>query len=391
MKVGSYVQKRYLLTPGPTPVPDEVLLAGARGIVHHRSPEYSTLFLRVLDGLRYVFQTENDILIFSASGTGAMESAVTNLVTPGDRVLVASNGNFGERWHKLATTYGAQVTLLEYEWGTKVNPADIERELAAGDDYVAVFVTQSETSTGVVNDIEAIAGSVRPHRALLIVDAVSGLGATELKTDEWGVDVVVSGSQKALMTPPGLAFASVSPEAWERCRQCENPTFYLSWLEGKKALEDPSPQMPWTPPVGVMLSLDKALEMIREEGLEQVFRRHRILARAAREAVKALGLALYGEDDPEATSVTAVRVPDGVDGAELTRVMRLTYGVTIAGGQGKVTGKIFRLGHCGYFGPFDIITAVAALEMALRDVGFESELGAGVAGAQRVFLEEKGW
>jgi aspartate aminotransferase-like enzyme len=385
------VLKRYLLTPGPTPVPDEVLLAGARGIVHHRSPEYSKLFLRVLEGLKYVFQTENDILVFSASGTGAMESAVTNLISPGDRVVVACNGNFGERWHKLNSAFGARVTLLDYDWGRRVDPGDIERELAADDDYVAVFCTQSETSTGVTNDIRAVAEAVRPHRAVLVVDAVSGLGATDLRTDEWGVDVVVSGSQKALMTPPGLAFASVGPAAWELARRCENPSFYLSWWEGKSALEDPSPQMPWTPPVGVMLSLEKALELIREEGLERVFHRHRVLALAAREAVKALGLELFGQEDPEATSVTAVKVPEGIDGSELTRILRLTYGVTIAGGQGQITGKIFRLGHCGYFGPFDIITAVAALEMALRDMGYESELGAGVAAAQRVFLEDKGW
>lgn len=385
------VLKRYLLTPGPTPVPDEVLLAGARGIMHHRSPEYSELFLRVLDGLKYVFQTKNDILVFSASGTGAMESAVTNLVSPGDRVLVASNGNFGERWHELNQAYGAEVTLLDYEWGQKAEPADIARALEADDGLVAVFCTQSETSTGVVNDIQEIARVVRPHRAVLVVDAVSGLGATELKTDEWGVDVVVSGSQKALMTPPGLAFVSVSPAAWELNRRVRNPSYYVSWRESKKALDDPSPQMPWTPPVGVMLSLDKALELIREEELEHVFQRHRILGRAAREAAKALGLELFSLDDPEATSVTAIRVPAGVDGAQLTKVMRLTYGVTIAGGQGRVAGKIFRVGHCGYFGPFDIITAIASLEMALRDVGYQSQLGAGVAAAQRVFLEEKTW
>jgi serine---pyruvate transaminase len=385
------VLKKYLLTPGPTPVPDEVLLAGARGIVHHRSPEYSELFLRVLDGLKYVFQTENDILVFSASGTGAMESAVTNLVSPGDRVLVASNGNFGERWHELCSMYGAEVTLLDYEWGAKADPADIARKLQADEGYVAVFCTQSETSTGVVNDLEAIARVVRPHRAVLVVDAVSGLGATDLKTDEWGVDVVVSGSQKALMTPPGLAFVSVSEAAWELSTRATNPSFYVSWRESKKALDDPSPQMPWTPPVGVMLSLDKALELIREEGLDEVFKRHRVLGKAAREAAKALGLELFSPDDPEATSVTAVKVPEGVDGNRLTKIMRVTYGVTIAGGQGRVSGKIFRLGHCGYFGPFDIITAVASLEMALREVGYESELGAGVAAAQRVFLEDKTW
>lgn len=383
--------KRYLLTPGPTPVPDEVLLAGARGIMHHRSPEYSELFLRVLDGLRYVFQTENDIVLFSGSGTAAMESAVANLLSPGDPVLIASCGSFGERWQKLCATYGADAAVLDYEWGSSVGPADIERALADRDDFVAVFVTQSETSTGAVNDIESIARVVKPHRAVLVVDAVSGLGATDLKTDGWGVDVVCSGSQKALMTPPGLAFCSVSPAAWALAERGTNPCFYLSWTEARKAILLEDPQMPWTPPVATMLSLAKALELIRGEGLDRVFVRHRILGKATRAAVQALGLDLFARDDPEAASVTSVRVPDGVDGKGLVRIMRTTFGVTIAGGQGKMEGKIFRLGHCGYFGPFDIITAVAALEMALREVGYDAQLGSGVAAAQRIFLEERGW
>ena len=383
--------KRYLLTPGPTPVPDEVLLAGARGIMHHRSPEYSELFLRVLQGLRYVFQTSNDLILFSGSGTAAMESAVANLLSPGDPVLIASCGNFGERWQQLCATYGADATVLDYEWGRTVVPGDVERALAQRDDYVAVFVTQSETSTGAVNDIETIARLVRPHRAVLAVDAVSGLGATDLQTDVWGVDVVCAGSQKALMTPPGLAFCSVSPAAWELVDRAANPSFYLSWSQARKAIRLDDPQMPWTPPVSTVLSLDKALELIEEEGLDRVFLRHRILGKATREAVKALGLELFAGDNPEASSVTSVRVPDGVDGKRLVRVLRTTFGVTIAGGQGKLDGKIFRLGHCGYFGPFDIITAIAALEMALREVGHECQLGAGVGAAERIFLEERGW
>jgi len=385
------VLKRYLLTPGPTPVPDEVLLAGARGIMHHRSPEYSELFLRVVGGLKYVFQTSNDILIFSGSGTASMESAVANLLSPGDPVLIASCGNFGERWQKICATYGADATVLEYEWGRTVDPDDIERALAERDDYVALFVTQSETSTGAVNDIETIAEIVRSHPAVLVVDAVSSLGATDLETDGWGVDVVCSGSQKALMTPPGLAFCSVSPAAWALCEKAINPSFYLSWKLARAALALADPQMPWTPPVSIMLALDKALEMIEDEGLERVFVRHRILAKATREAVKALGLELFAGDDPAQSSVTSAVVPEGIDGRQVTRIMRVTYGVTIAGGQGRLDGKIVRLGHCGYFGPFDIITAVAALEMTLRQLGFDCQLGAGVSAAQRVFMEERGW
>lgn len=383
--------KRYLLTPGPTPVPDEVLLAGARGIVHHRSPEYSVIFMRVLDGLRYVCQTGNDVLVFSGSGTGAMESAVLNLISPGDPVLVLSCGYFGERWRRLCTTYGAEVTLLEYPWGDTVEPDDVRRALAERDDYVAVFVTQSETSTGAVNDIERIGAAVKGHPAVLVVDAVSGLGATELRTDEWGVDVLVSGSQKALMTPPGVSFVTVSEAAWAAHERAENPSFYFSWREAKMALQLADPQMPWTPPVATMLSLDKALELIREEGLPAVFARHRVLGRATREAAKGLGLELFAGENPEAASVTSVRVPAGIDGRELTRVMRVRYGVTIAGGQGELEGKIFRLGHCGYFGPFDIITAVSALEMTLTDLGYDPPLGAGLAAAERVFMEERKW
>jgi len=385
------VLKRYLLTPGPTPVPEGVLLAGAEEVIHHRSQEYSELFLKVTEGLKYVFQTKNDVLIFGASGTGGMEAAVANLVSPGDAVLVASNGNFGERWQQLCEMYGAEVTVIAYEWGERVPPEDLRRALAERDDYVAVFVTHAETSTGAVNDLEAMGAIVREHPALLVVDTVSGLGAVELKTDEWAIDVAVSGSQKALMSPPGLAFVSISEAAWERAGKATSPVFYLSFEHTKKALENPRPQMPWTPPVGVVQSLALALDHIREEGLEKVFRRHRILGRATREAAKALGLELFAGDYPQASAVTSISVPQGLDGKKLNVMLKDKYGVQLAGGQGKLAGKIVRVGHLGYFGPFDIIIAVSALEMALNELGQAVPLGKGVAAAQRVFLEEDAW
>ncbi|GAB4255739.1 MAG: serine-pyruvate aminotransferase [Thermoleophilia bacterium] len=385
------MRKRYLLTPGPTPVPEEVLLAGAERIIHHRSAEYSELFLKVTEGLKYVFQTRNDVLIFGASGTGGMEAAVANVVAPGDPVLIAGNGVFGERWRQLCEIYGADVKFLEYEWGSKVPPEDIGRALEDRDDFAAVFITHAETSTGAVNDIEAVGEILRDHPALLVVDSVSGLGAVELKTDEWGVDIAVSGSQKALMAPPGLAFCSVSENAYRKSEENQSPSFYLSFAHTKKALENERPQMPWTPPVGVMQSMGKALEMLREEGLERVFARHRLLGRASREAVKAMGLELFAGDDPEANAVTSVTVPAGVDGKELTKTLLSRYGVQLAGGQARLAGRIVRIGHCGYFGPFDVIIAISALEMALHSQGFDVTPGSGVAAAERVFLEDMTW
>jgi serine---pyruvate transaminase len=381
------MQKRFLLTPGPTPVPPEVLLASAEPIVHHRAPRFTEILKEVVAGLRYVFQTENEVIIFASSGTGAMESAVVNTVSPGDQVLVASCGNFGERWNKLATTYGAVVTLLEYEWGTKVDPADIRRALAGNPAIKAVFVQQSETSTGVVNDIAAIGAIVAVTPALLIVDAISGLGATDLKTDAWHVDVCVSGSQKALMTPPGLAFVAVSDKAWPVIEANAAPRFYFDFVSYRKKMTGDSAQTPYTPAVSALVAQNKAIEMIREEGLENVFERHRVLSRAAKEGMKALGLELFGPDDPEANSVTAVKVPEGVDGTRIAKVARDKYGVWLAGGQGKLKGRIFRLGHCGYFGASDIVVGLSTVEMVLAQLGYDVPFGASLAAAEQVFLK----
>ena len=381
------MQKRFLLTPGPTPVPPEVLLASAEPVIHHRAPRFTEILLEVVAGMKYVMQTRNDVLIFSSSGTGAMESAVVNTVSAGDAVLVASCGNFGERWAKLNTTYGANVTLLDYEWGTKVDPEDIRKALAADPQIKAVFVQQSETSTGVVNDIKTIGEIVAATPAILVVDAISGLGATDLKTDAWHVDVCVAGSQKALMVPPGLAYVAVSDKAWKVVEANAAPRFYFDWVTSRKKMTGDSAQTPYTPAVSLLVAQDKAIRMIREEGLENVFARHRVLSRAVKEGMKALGLELFGPDDPEANSVTAVKVPEGVDGGKIGKLARDRYGVWLVGGQGKLKGRIFRLGHCGYFGASDIIVGLSTVEMVLAQLGYDVPFGASLAAAEQIFLK----
>jgi len=381
------MQKRFLITPGPTPVPPEVLSALSQPVVHHRAPRFTEILKEVVAGLKYIYQTQNDIIVFSASGTGAMESAVVNVVNPGDHVLVASMGNVGERWKKLTATWGAAVTALDYEWGTKAVPADIETALAADPAIKAVYVQQSETSTGVVNDIKAIGEIVARTPAILVVDAISGLGATDLRTDDWHVDICVAGSQKALMVPPGLAYAAVSEKAWAVVEQCATPRFYYDYVTARKKMTGDSAQTPYTPAVSLMVAQNVAIDLIKQEGLENVFERHRVLSRAAKEGVKALGLELFGPDDPEANSVTAVKVPDGVDGNRIGKIARDKWGVWLAGGQGPLKGKIFRFGHCGYFGHSDIIVGLTTLEMVLAELGHDVKFGASAAAAEQVFLQ----
>jgi aspartate aminotransferase-like enzyme len=302
-------------------------------------------------------------------------------------VLVASVGNFGERWIKLATTWGAEVTALKYEWGTRAVPADIEAALAADPSIKAVYVQHSETSTGVLNDIKAIGEIVAKTPAVLVVDAISGLGASDLKTDEWHVDVCIAGSQKALMVPPGLAYVAVSEKAWKVVEECQTPRFYFDWVAARKKMTGEAAQTPYTPAVSLMVAQNAAIELIREEGLQNVLQRHRVLGRACREGVKAIGLELFAPDDPEANSVTAVKVPEGVDGKKIGKIARDKWGVWLAGGQGAVTGKIFRFGHCGYFGHSDIVVGLATVEMVLAELGYDVPFGASLAAAERVFMQ----
>lgn len=379
--------KQYLMTAGPTPIPPAVSQAMAEPMPYHRAPAFVERYARCLERLKGVFGTRNHVLLFASSGTGAMESAVANLTRPGEPALVASCGKFGERWKELCDAYGAATVHHDAGWGSRVEAADLDRVLSENAGVEVVFTTLSETSTGVVNDVRALADVARGHGAMLVVDAVSGLGAVPLPQDEWGVDVVVSGSQKALMCPPGLGFASPSERALERAAEAPGRRFYFDWTAAARAQAADPPDSPFTPAVGLCLGLDAALGMIEDEGLEEVLARHALLGRAAREAVKALELDLLGPEDEAANVVTAIQLPEGIDGAKVPGTMRDRYGITIAGGQGKLKGKIARIAHCGYYGAFDVLTALAGLEMTLSGLGHDLELGAGVGAAQRAFME----
>ena len=380
------MQKKYLMTPGPTPVPSEVLLAQARPMIHHRTPEFNTVVQNCAEGLKYVFQTElSDVLIFASSGTGGMESSIVNCFCAGDEILVCYNGKFGQRMGLISKAYGLEVTLLEYGWQEVVNAADIAAHLKAHPDTRGVVVTQSETSSGVLNDVEAIGAIVREYPdCVLIVDSITGIGAVECKTDEWGLDVVMTGSQKGLMLPPGLAAVTVSPKAWRAYERSTLPKFYFDWKKYQKSLE--ADTTPFTPAVSLMIGLDQSLKLMREEGLENIIARHARLAEATRKGVEALGLELFAPAAGRGNAVTPVWVPEGIDGKELVKIMKNKHGVTVAGGQDDYVGRIFRVGHLGYFGDFDIITTLAALEMALSELGYSFEPGSGIKAAEEVLM-----
>ena len=381
------MKKRYLMTPGPTPVPPEVLLSQAKPMIHHRTPEYTEIFVSVIEDLKHIFQTENDCFVFASSGTGAMEAAVANLFSPKDKVIVTNNGKFGDRLVNIAQIYGLEVKELKYEWDQVVNPQDIKGLLDQDKDIKGVLVVQSETSTGILNDVKAIGELVRDHPAVFVVDSITGLGAVEVKTDEWHLDVVMSGSQKGLMLPPGLACLSVSYKAWQKVKDSTLPKFYFSLEKAKKAFDKASPQNPFTPPVSLIVGLGEALKMMRQEGLDHIIRRHALLAEATRAGVEALGLELFAPPEGRGNAVTPVNVPDGVDGKRLVKIMSDEHGITIAGGQDHLKGKIFRVGHLGYIDKFDIITTLSGLEMTLAELGHPVGLGKGVAAAQKVFLD----
>jgi len=376
-------EKRHLLTPGPTPVPPQVLAAISQPVVHHRSSDFRPVYERTLSRLREVFRTTSEVLLFGSAGTGAMESAAANLCSPGERVLVVSAGQFGERWRAIASSYRADVEVLEYAWGEVPTASDISARLQKLGGAKAVFLTHSETSTGVVCDLQAIGAAAREQGALSVVDAVSSLGAVPLEADEWGLDVVVSGSQKALMTPPGLAMISASEPAW--AARGESPRFYFDWERTRKA--QASLDAPFTPPVSLVAGLDVALEMLLDEGLDAVFDRHVRLGRACREGAKAMGLELFSPDDDRSAVVTAIRAPEGIDATELVGTLRDRFGITIANGHSALKGKIFRIGHIGYFDVFDITTALAAVELVLTDLGAEIERGAAVTRALEAYDE----
>jgi len=376
--------KRYLLAPGPTPVPSEVLLSMAAPIIHHRSPDFLPVLDSAKKGLQWLFQTKNDVLILCSTGTGGMVGSVNNLFNKGDKVLVINGGKFGERWTKICQAYGLNVEEILVEWGYAVKPEIVEEKLKKNKDIKGVFVQASETSTGVYHDIESLASIVRKSGdTLFVVDAISALVAHDLRTDDWGIDVMIGGSQKGVMLPPGIAFVSVSEKAWAMAETSKMPKFYFNFKKERENLV--KNQTNFTSPVTLIIGLNESLKMLQAEGLENVFKRHAWLANATRRAVQAIGLELYPKDSPS-NAVTAIMTPPGIDGQAVYKDLREKYGITAAGGQDKARGRVFRIAHLGYSDRFDIITAVAGIEMVLKGMGHPVKLGAGVAVAQELLM-----
>lgn len=372
------------MAPGPVPVPPEVLQAQAAPLVYHRGPGYGALLREVTDDLKRLFRTNNDVLIFTSSGTGGLESAVANLFSPGDRVVVPVAGYFGERFARIATAFGLDVRTVDYEWGQAATAADVEAAIAEAPTK-GVLVQQSETSTAVIHPVDEIAEVTRAADVLLAVDCVSSVGAVPFETDGWGVDVAVGGSQKALSATPGLAFVAVSEKAWEANASATCPRFYFDWRAYKESLDLADPESPWTPAISLMQGLREALKLYFEDGVDAALERQRLLAMAVKDGVRALGLDLFGANPEKAWAVTAIRAPEGIDGNELVARVRAEHGIILAPGQGPLKGKVFRIGHLGYYDHLDIIRGLAALEMTLSGMGYPVKPGAAVAAAEQVF------
>lgn len=380
--------KTLLMIPGPTPVPEEVLRACAAPMINHRGPEYQALQRELIAGLKQAYQTGCDVHIYPASGTGGLECSLVNVLSPGDRVVSAPIGSFGQRYTEIAEAYGADVRKLDIEWGKPATPEAIAQALSEEPNVKALLVTHNETSTGVLNDIKGIAKAAREihPEILLLVDSISGMLAADLRPDEWDLDVVVSGSQKAWMIPPGLTFLSISPRAWKAHESARMPRFYWDWSRMKKSME--TDQTPYTPALPQLFGLQVSLQRILGEGLPACIARHERLARATRAGVQALGLPLFAEEGYYSNSLTAVEAPPGLTVKDIRLRMRAEEGVVLAGGQGKIKEKIFRIGHIGWFSEHDIIATLAALERVLRRMGCHVEAGAGVRAAQVSLLTE---
>ena len=379
------MKKTYLLAPGPTPVPETVNLEMAAPMVHHRTPQFSKIFGEAAEDAKYLFQTEQDVIILAATGTGGMESCITNLFSPGDKVLVVNGGKFGERWGKISESYGLVPVWIDVEWGQAVDANKVKEALDKDKDIRAVLVQASETSTAVAHPIEALSKLTRDRDdILLVVDGITGVGVFPLPMDEWGIDAIVTGSQKALQLPPGLALVALSDKAWKFADQSKCPHFYFDLKKERKNLADKTSA--YTPAVSLVIGLRAVLKSFKEEGIENVHKRHNRLARATRAATQALGLKMVAPDAP-ADSLTGVFLPDGIDGGKFVKSLRDDFGVTMAGGQDQWKGKVVRIAHLGYVDTFDTIVAIAAIEMALKKFGHAVEMGKGVAAAQEILLE----
>ena len=379
------MKKYQLMAPGPTPVPSEVLLAMAQPMLHHRTPEYEALFLEVRAGLKNLFQTSQEVLPFACSGTGAMEAAVVNTLSAGDTVAVVVAGKFGERWLEICKAFGVNVVELKAPFGATVPAERVAEALKKQPAIAAVLTQHSESSTGVLHDVRGYAAVTRGTNTILIADAVSSLGIANLEMDAWGVDVVVSGSQKGLMLPPGLAFVAVSDKAWAKVKTSTLPKYYFDLAAERKTVS--KNEAHFTPAVSIVIGLREVLRMLDKEGLANVFKRHDRLARATRAGVEALGLSLFATASPS-PALTAVVAPPGIDSEKILSTFSTSHNITIAGGQGEMKGKIFRLGHMGYAAELDTIGALAALEQVLAELGHPVDFGAGVRGAQKVFADK---
>jgi aspartate aminotransferase-like enzyme len=379
------MEKKYLFSPGPTMLPPEVLLKMAEPIMHHREPVFEKIFGEIREELKYLFQTKNEVLTFTSSGTGAMEGAVSNILSRGDKALVVRGGKFGERWGEICKAYGIEFIPLDVEWGRAIDPKQIEKALASDASIRAVYTQASETSTGAKHPIREIAGIVKKYEEIvLVVDAITGIGVFNLPMDEWGIDVLISGSQKALMLPPGLAFAALSDKAWKFVERSNLPKYYFNFKKELKSAQ--KNQNSFTPAISLFVGLRESLRLIRQEGLEAVFQRHEKLAEATRSAVKALGLELYAPDSPS-NALTAVKVPEGIPGGKLKNLFFEKFGITVAGGQDQAKGKIIRIAHLGYYERLDMVMVISALEMLLKEMGYTFELGAGVKAAEEILMK----
>ena len=377
--------KNYLLSPGPTPVLTDALAEMSKPIIHHRTPEFSKIFLEAEEGLKYVFQTQQDVLILASSGTGAMEGSVTNLLSKGDKAIVINGGKFGERWGQICEAYGVEVIWINVEWGKAVDVNVVEDALKKNPDVKAIFVQASETSTTVAHPVKELAELTRNREnTALVVDGITAVGVMDIPMDKWGIDVLVSGSQKAFMLPPGLAFVAFSEKAWKMAESSDLPKYYFDFKKERKSLKNATTA--YTPAVSLIIGLNTVLKKMREEGLKNIFKRSEILARATRAGLMAMGLKLVAPESP-ANSATGAFVPEGIDGGKLTKYMRDQMGVTVAGGQNQFKGKIVRIAHMGFIDAFDIIIALSSLEIALEKFGYRVERGKGVAAAIEILRE----
>jgi len=380
------MKRNLLLTPGPTQTPPDICAALGKPIIHHRTPQFRENLKEAVEGLQYVFQTKNDVYLLASSGTGAMEAAVANLLSSGDKAITVESGKFGERWTELCQAYGIDAKVVEVPWGHTVQPEQIKSLLDADKNIKAVFITHCETSTGVTADVKAIADVVKNTSSVLVVDAVSSLGVIDLQMDSWGVDVVVSGSHKGFMLPPGLSFVSINDKAFKLAEQSKSPRYYFDLRKSKRATA--KTDTPFTPAIGIIIALNESLRTIKESGLEKLFAHYEKLAKGTRAAAVALGLTLFPDESCISNVLTAINLPEEIDSGEVVKIMRDTHGISMAGGQAQLKGKIIRIAHMGCVNEKDLLTGISHLEKVLSELGYKFESDAGVDAAKKIFNSE---